>query len=68
MAYTTNKTLAQTAAVLVTAGATQDQALQALHTLAWGTLNKPHVLWGVLVECTSDWHTVPVFSYDTSPS
>jgi hypothetical protein len=65
----TGKTMAQTAAVLVTAGALSDQAQQALHGLAW----KPGsylTLWGVLVTCTSGWNatTGPVFSYTTNPA
>jgi hypothetical protein len=65
----TGKTLAQTSAVLVTAGALADQANNALHGLAW----KPTTaltLWGVLVECTSGWNSTgnPVFSYTTAPS
>jgi hypothetical protein len=65
----TGKTLAQTAAALVTAGALADQAAAVLHSLAW----KPGTaitLWGVLVECTSGWNatTGPVFEYSTAPS
>jgi hypothetical protein len=65
----TNKTLAQTAAVLVTAGALSDQAAQALHGLAWKP-NAALTLWGVLVTCTSGWNATanPVFSYTTTPS
>lgn len=64
----TAKTLAQTAAALVTAGAITDQASQALHSLAW-TPNKPVTLWGVLVQCTTGWNgsAAPVFEYTTSP-
>ncbi len=64
----TGKTLAQTAAALVTAGALTDQATAVLHTLAWkpGTVLP---LWGVLVQCTSGWNSGdPVFKYATSPS
>lgn len=68
MAYTTGKTITQTAAVLVTAGALQDQAVTALHTLAWAK-QKPHILWGVLIQCTSGWNTGdPVFEYDIAPT
>lgn len=64
----TGKTLAQTAAVLVTAGAIQDQAITALHSLAWNT-GKSVTLWGVLVQCTSGWNAgAPVYEYTTSPS
>lgn len=65
----TGKTLAQTAAALVTAGAQTDQASQVLHSLAWKP-NSAITLWGVLVECTSGWNstTSPVFEYSTSPS
>lgn len=65
----TSKTLAQTAAALVTAGAGTDQATQVLHSLAW-TPNKQVTLWGVLVQCTSGWNstTAPVYQYSTSPT
>jgi hypothetical protein len=65
----TAKTLAQTAAALVTAGAVTDQASAVLHSLAW-TPNKPVTLWGVLVHCTVGWNasTSPVFEYSTTPS
>jgi hypothetical protein len=66
----TAKTLAQTAAVLVTAGAIFDQAVNALHSLAW-VPGKPFTLWGVLVECTAGWNTsagAPVFEYTVAPS
>ena len=65
----TGKTLAQTVAALVAAGALQDQATQFLHGLAW-TPSKPVTAWGVLVECTSGWNvtTAPVYEYSTSPS
>lgn len=65
----TNQTLAQVTAALVTAGALQDQAVNALHGLAWQP-NQPSTLWGVLVKCTSGWNTTasPVFSYTANPS
>jgi hypothetical protein len=65
----TGKTLAQTAAALVTAGALADQASAVLHSLAWRQ-GSAITLWGVLVECTSGWNatTSPVFEYSTSPS
>lgn len=66
--WTTGKTTAQMAAVLVTAGALQDQALVALAGIA----HKPNViteLWGVLVQCTSGWNSGdPVWEYDIAPS
>jgi hypothetical protein len=66
---TTGQTVAQMVAVLVTAGALQDQAVQAVHGLAWFP-GKTFTRWGVLVECTSGWNstTGPQFSYQTSPS
>ena len=65
----TAKTLAQTAAVLVTAGAISDQASAVLHSLAWNP-GRPVILWGVLVQCTSGWNATaaPVFSYTTTPA
>jgi hypothetical protein len=68
MGWTTGKSTAQMAAVLVTAGALQDQAVQALHSGSWkpGTVME---LWGVLVQCTSGWNSGdPVWEYDTAPS
>lgn len=68
MGWTTGKSTAQMAAVLVTAGALQDQAVSALHAGAWkaGVVQE---LWGVLVQCTSGWNSGdPVWEYDISPT
>jgi hypothetical protein len=69
MAFTTGRTTAQMAAVLVTAGALPDQALGVLHSGGWAK-NVPQELWGVLVQCTSGWNDGgdSVWEYDTSPS
>ena len=67
--WTTGRTTAQTAAVLVTAGALPDQALSALHSGAWRK-NAPVTLWGVLVQCTGGWNDAgdAVWEYDIAPS
>lgn len=68
MSWTTGKTTAQMAAVLVTAGALQDQAIGALHSGGWKA-STPLELWGVLVQCTSGWNGGdPVWEYDTAPT
>lgn len=68
MSWTTGKTTAQMAAVLVTAGALQDQAVAALHSGAWAP-NAVVDLWGVLVQCTKGWNSGdPVWEYDSTPS
>jgi hypothetical protein len=68
MGWTTGKSTAQMAAVLVTAGALQDQANNALHSGGWKA-NVPVELWGVLVQCTNGWNGGdPVWEYDNSPT
>ena len=68
MGWTTGRNTAQMAAVLVTAGALADQAVQVLHSTAWKK-NTIVILWGVLVQCTSGWNDGdPMFEYDLTPS
>lgn len=69
MGWTTGRTTAQMAAVLVTAGATQDQAVGVLHSGGWKP-NSPVNRWGVLVQCTSGWNNPgdAVWEYDITPS
>lgn len=66
---TANRTFAQAVTDLTGAGATTDQAIQALHSLAW-TPNVYKTVWGVVVKCTSGWNstTAPVYSTATAPS
>jgi hypothetical protein len=68
MGFTTGRTTAQMAAVLVTAGALPDQALCALHTGAWKK-NQPIMLWNVLVQCTAGWNDAAdaTWEYDITP-
>jgi hypothetical protein len=69
MGWTTGRTTAQMTAVLVTAGALQDQAVGVLHSGAWKK-NTPVTLWGVLVQCTAGWNDGgdAVWEYDITPS
>ena len=63
-----NQTVAQATTTLVSAGATTDQAIQLLHSLAW-TPNVIQVAWGVAVKCTSGWNTGNIlFSVNNAPS
>lgn len=69
MGWTTGRTTAQMAAVLVTAGALPDQATGVLHSGGWKK-NSPVTLWNVLVQCTGGWNDAAdaVWEYDITPS
>lgn len=62
------QTVGQAVASLVSAGALQDQAVQAIHGLAWFP-GVSTTLWGVLVKCTAGWNSgSPAFSVNSTPS
>jgi alkylhydroperoxidase/carboxymuconolactone decarboxylase family protein YurZ len=68
MGWTTGQTPAQVMTALISAGALQDQAAQAIYGLAHKPA-APAVLWGVLVQCTTGWNSgAPLFEYDATPS
>jgi hypothetical protein len=75
MAFTTGQTPAQLATELVSAGVCtngtvlQDQANNAVASLALQPVGTIAVLWGILCKVTTSAQTTTaVFSYDASPS
>lgn len=67
-AGSTNQTLTQAAATLVSAGMRSEQAAAVLHNLAWSpSASQTH--YGCLITCTTGWNSgAPVFSINNAPS